>query len=166
MRFASLASVLGLAAWSLAAGAVAAPAAARFPTRAGGAKIELDPAQLSFLYQQNDDPWDSAPCTHVKANEFLDWDVTCQFQGTKHTYQVHLGVARYGKTRFGLSAYEILYWIVDATNARDLRWGSQTSWLHAKDAETTATVLELAQGVENDASSLRLTISLGAAHGG
>ena len=115
-------------------------------------------SELEFKYQDNFAPWEIGKCKHQKVEgPAPDWDVTCDFKGKIKKYTVHLVVNYYPKTNYGESAHEILYWVTDRTN-KEIRYDSSTIWLHANKSDSRATMIQLAQGVENDMASLRLEI--------
>lgn len=123
-------------------------------------KIPVTRARMEFVLQENLEPWELAPCEHEEESTGVDWLVTCKLGQTKHVYRVHLVIHQYGKTRFGQSAYEILYWVTDSTQARQPAHTSSTIWIHNRQAAVDVALIELAQGVENDLKALRLKVFL------
>lgn len=120
----------------------------------------LDPLQISFAYQSNVEPWERFDCKHEKASVGLhEWDVYCKVGTKVHRYGVHLVLSYYARTIYGGSAYELLYWVTDWTAARPAS-DSTTIWFHQRELDSRAAVIEAAQGVENDLSSLRLVIKV------
>ena len=118
----------------------------------------LQQKDFSFIYQSNVEPWGSVACKHEKASvgEY-EWDVYCLVGRRVHRYGVHLVLSFYPRTRYGGSAYELLYWVTDWTTPTAVS-DSTTVWFHQSLPETKTSVIEAAQGIENDLSSLRLTI--------
>lgn len=88
------------------------------------------------------------------------WDVYCKVGSQVHRYGVHLALSYYPRTIHGGSAYELLYWVTDWSAAQPAS-SSTTMWFHQKEPDSKAVVIEAAQGIENDLSSLRLTIKVG-----
>jgi hypothetical protein len=128
---------------------------------AGGKAIELDPKSIEFTYQKNLEPFESGECEHQKSPVGLfEWDIRCKIGGEIRKYAVHLVISHYQKTQHGLSAYEVLYWVTDWTSATTPVSDSSTIWFHNDHKENRATVVEVAQGIENDLASLRLLIRL------
>lgn len=120
----------------------------------------LDPLQLGFVYQSNLEPWERFTCKHEKASVGLhEWDVYCKVGERVHRYGVHLVLSYYSRTVYGGSAYEMLYWVTDWTGTRPAS-DSTTIWFHQKELDSRAVVIEAAQGIENDLSSLRLLIKI------
>ncbi|MCX6123550.1 MAG: hypothetical protein NTV34_02195 [Proteobacteria bacterium] len=128
--------------------------------RPGAEAKNLDPAKLSFLYQQNESPWGSSKCSHVAFNEYYDWTVKCEVKGSPKSYLVHLALNFYPSSNFGKSAYELLYWITDHSIPGQAHFASTTVWLHNSMADARGTLIEAALGLEEDAASLRLAIDL------
>lgn len=118
----------------------------------------LDPQQILFAYQSNVEPWDRVDCKHERASVGVhEWDVYCKVGLKMHRYGVHLVLSYYPKTIHGGSSYEVLYWVTDWTGVQPVS-DSTTIWIHQKDLDARAVVIEAAQGVENDLSSLSLTV--------
>jgi hypothetical protein len=118
----------------------------------------LELKDFNFTYQSNVEPWDSVTCKHEKATVgMFEWDVYCLVGRKVHRYSVHLVLSFYPLTRYGGSAYELLYWVTDWTTPRPVS-DSTTTWFHQKLPDSKAAVIEAAQGIENDLSSLRLTV--------
>jgi hypothetical protein len=127
---------------------------------AGQARAQLLPEDIRFSYQQNVEPWDQYSCKHERANVGVhEWDVYCKVGNKVHRYGVHLVLSWYPRTIHGGSAYELLYWVTDWTGSRPAS-DSTAIWFHQREEGAKAAVIEAAQGVENDLSSLRLTIKI------
>lgn len=113
--------------------------------------------ELQFTQQSLLEPFEAEACTYVKsavgAHEF---DVNC---GEKK-YSVHLVLSHYPKTQHGTSAYELLYWVTDFTDPFKPVSDSTTLWIHNSLSENRMTVLEAAQGVQNDTAQLRMVLKL------
>jgi hypothetical protein len=123
--------------------------------------FRLDPEQLEFRYQELLEPFDQVECKHEKAAVGLfEWDVYCKLGEQIHVFAVHLVLSRYGRTRYGESAYELLYWVTDRSQSQVRVFDSSTLWIHLDQAQTRASVIETSVGIENDLAALRLAITV------
>ena len=131
-----------------------------YANQLGHKAFVVEPDQINFSYQSNVEPWELFSCKHEKSTVGLhEWDVYCKVEAKVHRYSVHLVLSYYTKTIYGGSAYELLYWVTDWSFGRPAS-NSTTMWFHQKELDSKATVIEAAQGVENDLSSLRLVIKV------
>lgn len=122
--------------------------------------LELGSDQLTFRYQQINEPYGVIPCTQEKLPVGLfEWKVTCQNEREKHEYFVHLVVQFYPQTIHGKNAYEVLYWVTDLTTM-PTKHDSSTIWIHNNESTSFIKVLELSQGIEDDNAYLRLAVRL------
>ena len=123
--------------------------------------LALQSTQISFIHQENVEPWDSSQCFHkLSVVGLFEWDVVCFKNGKYLKYSVHLVVNRYPKTRLGGAGYEILYWVTDWTDPSQPGSTSNSLFMHMATPDERALVVESATGIDNDMSSLRLTIDL------
>ena len=101
------------------------------PALAAERAVAVDPDQLTFVYQELLEPFDRTDCKHEKSDVGLfEWDVYCKLGTRVHEFAVHLVLSRYGRTRYGLSAYEMLYWVTDRSQPRVREFDSTTVWFH------------------------------------
>lgn len=126
-----------------------------------GEALALEAGQISFLHQENVEPWESAACQHkLSPIGLFEWDVVCVKNGRYLKYGVHLVLNRYPRTRPGGAGYELLYWVTDWTDPAHPKSTSTTLFMHLATEEDHALLMEGATGIDNDLASLRLTIDL------
>ncbi len=114
---------------------------------------------MQFVFQSMGQPYQKWDCTYQKdANLPYDYTVACPVTRKTRNYRVHLAIAYYPKTRLGLSAYEILYWVTDFTDPSHPTSHSSTTWIHQDTQNVRPTVFQLSQGVDNDLAALQLTV--------
>ncbi len=124
-----------------------------------GDSLKLKAENLKFVHQpmqgQND-----LTCEHKLVNALSqDWDVVCKDKNGKvgRSYSVHLWVSRYGHASGPKVSFEVLYWIDDRTQPKDIKSLGATTWFHLNE-ETSLHSLQLNQIVDNGLSSLELEI--------
>lgn len=114
---------------------------------------------MRFTYQSLQQPFPKWNCTYEKEAQLpYGYLVKCPLARRTTAYRVHLKVSYYPKTNLGLSAYEILYWVTDVTDPARPVSDSSTTWIHQDSPNAKPTVLQLSQGIENDAAYLQLVI--------
>ena len=124
-------------------------------------RLALEPGQITFLHQDNVEPWDASPCSHKLSTVGLfEWDVVCFKNGNWQKYAVHLVLSRYERTAFGGAGYELLYWITDWADPRSPRSTSTSMFIHLAKTEEKALVVDAVTGIENDMAGLRLSLDL------
>jgi len=120
---------------------------------------KLDHEQLTFVYQELNSPWPSFACKH-ESDGPVDWKVYCKLDNNKVVeFGVHLLINRYTKTRHGLGAYEVLYWVTDRTLANVRTYDSSTIWIHNSTNDNFVNRFDLSQGIVNDMAALQLGIT-------
>jgi len=122
--------------------------------------MNVEPAKMIFSIQENVEPFSRYSCNVDKSPVGLfEYDVQCATDRTVRKFAVHLVVQFHPKTQYGLSAYEVLYWVTD-WNQPQWRNTSTTLWIHNDTENNRARMIEMAQGIENDLSSLQLRMIL------
>ena len=124
-----------------------------------GDNLKLKAEHLRFVHQPMQGSNDLT-CTHKLVNELSqDWDVLCKDQDGKvrRSYSVHLWVSRYGHKVGPKVSYEVLFWIDDRTQPKDIKSLGATTWFHLNE-DTSLHSLQLNQIVDNGLSNLELEI--------
>jgi len=123
-----------------------------------GIRMPIEWGDLSFSYQENENP-ETLVCKHRIENPLSqDWKVSCvdRTGQEKRKYGVHLWVTQY-QNPAGEAKIEVLYWVTDRSQPRVREYSGSTLWFYFKN-QADLKGLSLSQSVENDQARLRVEI--------
>lgn len=96
-------------------------------------------------------------CKHTEINEWYDWEVYCGPNREK-VFSVHLALSKYQRDVIPKNSYELLYWLTDRTDSRDLKGYGSTVWVHLREPSQFYQI-KASVSVDNDTAGLYLTLN-------
>lgn len=115
--------------------------------------------EKQFEYVENLAPYQTFPCAYEQSSVGVyEWDIDCFLPDKTIRFWVHLSLRKFGKTPFGETSYELLYWVTKPS-ATDHRHSSTSLWIHNSEASNELRRLSNSLGIEEDKASLRLTLT-------
>jgi hypothetical protein len=127
---------------------------------ASSGNLSITPEMLKFNYIRFEGGA-FLRCAHrLEDAAAQDWRVSCEGEGIRREYRVHLWVTHYTRNVEPRSSYEVLYWVTDLSEPGETHGVGTTIWFHLKD-ESALHSISVSQSVENDTAGLYLDLDPG-----